>query len=94
MVVVDLVNGIVIIYDVVRYFGVYMVVVILLKKCDKVISLIFYVISIILKVGKMLKMVRFKIKFFLLSKGMEFFGGGGFGGLKNLKKCKKFYWNF
>lgn len=56
-------NGTTTIYDPVRHPGVYTAAAILLKKRDKAISLIPYVISTILKVGKTSKMVRSKTKF-------------------------------
>ena len=55
-------NGTTTIYDPVRHPGVYTAAAILLKKRDKAISLIPYVISTILKVGKTSKMVRSKTK--------------------------------
>ena len=90
----DPANGTATTYDAVRHPGVYTAAAILLKKRDKAISLIPYVISTILKVGKTSKTVRSKTKLSPSPKGMEFPGGGGSGGLKNLKKCKKLHWNF
>ena len=55
-------NGTTTIYDPVRHPGVYMAAAILQKKFDKSISLIPYVISTILKVGKTSKMIRSKAK--------------------------------
>ena len=58
----DPANGTATTYDAVRHPGVYTAAAILLKKRDKAISLIPYVISTILKVGKTSKMVRSKTK--------------------------------
>ena len=55
-------NGTTTIYDPVGHPGVYTAAAILLKKPDKAISLIPYVISTMLKVGKRSKMVRSKTK--------------------------------
>ena len=57
---VDPSNGTTTIYHPVRHPGVYTAAAILLKKFDKAISLIPYVISTILKVGKTSKMIRSK----------------------------------
>jgi len=54
----DPANGIATTYDPGRHSGVYTAAAILLKKCNKAISLIPYVISTILKVGKTSKTVR------------------------------------
>lgn len=58
----DQANGTATIYDPVRHPGVHTAAAILLKKRDKAISLIPYVISTILKVGKTSKTVRSKTK--------------------------------
>ena len=55
-------NGTTTIYNRVRHPGVYRAAAILLKKRDKAISLIPYVISTMLKVGKTSKMERSKTK--------------------------------
>jgi len=90
----DPANGTATTYDAVRHPGVYTAAVILLKKRNKAISLIPYVISTILKVGKTSKTVRSKTKLPSPQKGLAFPGGGGSGGLKDLKKCNKLHWNF